>query len=374
DDDGRFQLDYLNDQEYLLFYHWDRNRDRKINTGDYFGRPKTANVYARNDTLLPLQKIWPQVIPNDRVKLLEVSMLADSLAQIRTNLRYTNETLDSLNIHQETEQIDILGASRVEGDEVAMLLSLSDDLVEGNQVWVTGFIDTSGYRLTSDTLQLDKQARVDSLQLNPFNISWLENDQLNYPEDPDEIIIRSNLPFTFESDTAFQVFTAGNDSVPIPGVLEVVNTMSWLFSPAEALGDGKTYQWKIQTEHIRSRYQQNELDSLWTGKLQIISADSLGSIRLMHMGIHVLECTLSGGTHSRKFQLRPGTSLLISDLPATSYQLIGYVDANGNGRYDSDQMTPVGGSEEFWVYPEPINVRARWETDIGIWRLRSEDD
>lgn len=374
DNDGHFELDYLNDQEYMLFYHWDRDRDKKINAGDYFGRPRSASVFARPDTLIKAQKIWPQEIPNDRAKLLDVSMLADSFAQVRTDLFYRDETLDSIKVHTSEGDAIIKGTSRVAGDDVAILLSLSDNLPDGVDVWISGLIDTSGSELRSDTLQFKYQSHADSLDLLPFTVTWNATKQVKYPSDPDEIIIQSSLPIAFLADTVFQVYEGLNDSIPLRGKLEAVSTMQWLFSPVDEIGDGLTYHWQVQTDLIQSDLSYNNLDSLWTGNLQSINVDSLGSIRLIHMGFNVIECTLWGDDIQREFQLHPGTAVIVEDLPATSYRLVGYVDANGNGLYDSATMSPAGGSEEFWVYPEPIKVRARWETDIGIWKLRAEDD
>lgn len=87
------------------------------------------------------------------------------------------------------------------------------------------------------------------------------------------------------------------------------------------------------------------------------------------MGVHVLECRLTGKGIDRQFQLKPGEVSTLEGLPARSYALVAYVDENGDGRYQSGGMGPAAKSEPFWFYPNEIKVRARWETDLGIWVL-----
>ena len=75
DDDGSFELNYLKEQRYLLYYHWDRNRNRKIDAGDYFGRPERPTVFARSDSLISESGIWPQTVSRKKIKLLEISKM-----------------------------------------------------------------------------------------------------------------------------------------------------------------------------------------------------------------------------------------------------------------------------------------------------------
>jgi len=369
-DDGSFELNFLNDQSYLLYYHWDRNRNRTIDANDYFGRPQRATVFARTDSLIAEQGIWPQVVGREHVKLLEVSRLYEEMYQIRTDLLYADNTLKSLRLFTADSEAHILGATRVDDDDVALHLMLKDTLMDDVKVWVQGFIDTSGHALDSDTLHVANGNTVDSLHFDPLTVSWLNGELTKYPGDAGMITLKANLPFSILSDTVFQVYSQLHDSIPLPGTLEQLDAMTWGFQAGEGIEGGQSYKWKLFTSGLDVPNLANELDSIWTGQLQTISSDSLGSIRLLNMDVGVLQCELHSADLLREFQLHPGTPVIIDDLPATSYVLRAYRDKNMNGRFDSGNMDPRIGSEEFWVYSEPIMVRARWETDIGSWELR----
>lgn len=90
----------------------------------------------------------------------------------------------------------------------------------------------------------------------------------------------------------------------------------------------------------------------------------------MQMGVRNLECRLISKGIKFDFLMKPGLPSVVSDLPAQGYKLSAFVDLDGNGRYTSGGMDLAEGAEPFWIYPDVIKVRARWETDLGIWRHR----
>ena len=145
--------------------------------------------------------------------------------------------------------------------------------------------------------------------------------------------------------------------------------MEWIFTTDSLLEGGKTYQWQIDTQHLHATLNGPELDSLMSGSLKTVNQDSLGSLKVMHMGVDVLECRLTGKGIDRQFQLKPGEVITMEGLPARSYALVAFVDENGDGRYQSGGLGPASKSEPYWFYPDEIKVRARWETDLGIWML-----
>lgn len=367
DDQGKFELPYLAERSYMLFYHWDRNLNKLIDGDDYFGRPEAATVWARTDSLHDNHKIWPQVVPLDGLKLLEASMVADQFIQIRASRMVSEESFESLELYVNDLKIPILGGSTVKEDEYAMLLDLAVPLQDSSQVWIHSFLDTSGYMLNSDTLQLYTATEFDTLDLRKINVGW-QDEQLEAPENIQQISLRSNLPVVFKSDSAFTMVDAAVDSVFIPGELVKLNSMEWVFTPDTLLEDGLTYKWQIETQHIYSPLNGRELDSLMTGRLKLTSQDSLGSLKVIHMSSNTLSCRLTGKGVDRRFKLKPSSPEIVEGLPAQAYTLVAFIDENGDGRYQSGGMGPAGKSEPFIFYPEPIKVRARWETDLGLWR------
>jgi hypothetical protein len=369
DDAGNYELPYLAERSYMLFYHWDRNSNKLIDGDDYFGRPAIASVWARSDSLLSSHKIWPQIIPLKSLKLLGVTQLADQFVQIRANRMVSAEALKSVQLMVDGLSIPILGASKVADDNFAMNLDIASPIKNASQVWIRSFLDTSGYELNSDTLTYATASKFDTLGLEKIIVDWRDDDNGGSTENGSRIRLNSNLPVLFKSDSAFSLSEKKIDSVKISGRLEKLNTMEWLFKTDSSLEDGKTYKWQIETQHLYVPLNGRELDSLHSGSLKLMNQDSLGSVKVMHMSVYVLECRLTGKGVDRTFQLKPGEPAIIEGLPARSYTLSAYVDENGDGRFLSGGMGPAAKAEPFWFYPNEIKVRARWETDLGIWIL-----
>jgi len=370
DDAGNFELPYLAERSYMLFYHWDRNQNKLIDGDDYFGRPEVASVLARSDSLLRPHKIWPQVIPLESIKLLEVSQLAEQLLQVRASRLVSEASLKSTELFMDGIKVPVLGQALVAEDNYAMLLDVVSPPKDSALVWIRSFQDTSGYELDSDTLLLTTTSEFDTLALEGIKVDWLKDEDTETSDQISSIKINANLPIFLKSDSAFTLVDTEVDSVLIPGTLEKVNTMEWMFKTDTSLTGGKTYRWQMDTKHIFSPLNGRDLDSLLTGTLNLINPDSLGSLKVLHMGMLTLKCKLTGKGIERHFELKPAEAVMIEDLPAQSYALVGYKDENADGRYQSGGMGPAAKSEPYWFYPDEIRIRARWETDLGIWRLR----
>ncbi len=369
DDEGEFELPYLAERAYMLFYHWDRNRNKLIDGDDYFGRPATASVFARPDSIQELHKIWPQLTPLDGIKLLGATQLENQFIQVRTNRPVTSDALESIALHTDKNLVPLLGVSQVIEDDFAMNFDIATPLIPGAELWLTHFQDTSGFILNSDTLKLQEVASFDTLALGLIDVTWGSGSATKFPGESASIHLSATLPFFFQGDSGFQLVDKQNDSLEFNGSLKKINSMLWEFTPDTVLADGHNYGWQIDTRFIFSPLNGQELDSLIEGRLESIPMDSLGSVSIMHYGSHTLQCHLIGENVSRDFQLKPRNSIVLEELPAGQYSLQAYFDKNGDGRYNSGGLEAVSKSEEFWVYPDEIRVRARWETELGLWRF-----
>ncbi len=369
DDEGFFELPYLAVRSYMLFYHWDRNRNKLIDGDDYFARPVQAAVQARNDSIVTNHWLWPHLIPLEKLKLLGVTQLADQFLQIRGNRPVSREALTGLSLSIDNVEIPVLGAALVDEDDFAMNLDIASTLRDSSQVWIHNFQDTSGFTLDSDTLRLKTQTVFDTLALEALDVRWSSENKMKYPSESSAINIGSSLPMIFKADSAFTLVDSRIDSVRIPGSLNKNSSMEWVFTPDSLLKGGGTYAWKIESQLLHSPLHGGELDSLLKGSLKTVHPDSLGSLRIMQIGSDVLQCRLTARDLDRSFELVPGQPLLIKELPARTYSLTGYIDRDSNGRYNSGGLGPAARAESFWIFEDEIKVRARWETDLGTWTL-----
>lgn len=368
DDQGNFELPYLAERAYMLFYHWDRNQNKLIDGDDYFGRPEVATVWARSDSITDIHKIWPQVVPMASMRLLGITSLADQFIQVRTSRMVTEQALASIELFADDIKVPVLGASTVKEDDFAMLLDLAVPLKENSRVWLRSFQDTSGYLLNSDTLLMRATSDFDTLELGKIQVDWLEK-EMTLLEGEKIIRLSSDIPVVLRSDSAFMLIDQAVDSIQIPGLLEKQNSMAWTFKPDSILADGSTFKWEINTQFIYAPLNGRKLDSLMTGRLKLMSQDSLGSLKILHMGGNTLNCRLRGKGIDRAFKLEPSDPVIIDGLPAQTYSLVAFIDENGDGRYQSGGMGPAAKSEPFRFYPDQIKIRARWETDLGVWRI-----
>ncbi|NQV30889.1 MAG: Ig-like domain-containing protein [Candidatus Marinimicrobia bacterium] len=369
DDTGNFELPYLAERSYMLFYHWDRNKNKRIDGDDYFGRPEMASVQARADSLQKDNRIWPQLIALKQLKLLGVNQLGEQFIEIRANRPITKKATQKLDLYIDDIDIPILGATPVDEDKFAMHVNIASPAREGASVWLQNFQDTSGFMLRSDTLKLKIPASFDTLALAIPKVLWANETIRRYPDESSEIHILASLPLIFRSDSAFKLVDSKVDSVAIHGNLTKISSMEWVFKPDSALKAGLSFLWQIEGRFLHSQLISRKIDSLMTGRLNTINADSLGSVRVIHMGVQEIYCTLSGKGVERQFKLVPGSSTVITDLPARTYSLSAFLDRDGDGLYSSGGLGPAAPSESFWIYNSEIKVRARWETDLGIWRL-----
>jgi len=308
-------------------------------------------------------------MPLNRLKLLGVNQLGEQFLQIRANRPMTKKSITEMDLFLESGKLPVLGASLVEEDKFAAHLNIASPVSQGDLVWLQNFQDTSGFQFGSDTLEIKIPAKFDTLALNIPKVHWSNKKLLRYPNESSEIYINANLPLIFKSDSAFKLLDTQQDSIAIQGSLTRMSSMAWMFQPDSALADGRTFRWQIETRFLHSQLNGRELDSLMAGELSTINADSLGSIRVIQMGVEELICHLKGKGVERQFILDPGTSHILDDLPAQTYFLTAFFDRDGDGRYNSGGLGPASGSESFWNYNSEIKVRARWETDLGIWRL-----
>jgi uncharacterized protein (DUF2141 family) len=63
----------------------------------------------------------------------------------------------------------------------------------------------------------------------------------------------------------------------------------------------------------------------------------------------------------------------ITRLPPGTYRLRLYADRNGNGRWDGGALAPYVPPEPLRLLADPVEVRARWETELDAADLSLTD-
>lgn len=370
DDAGEFKLAFLKQRSHVLFFHWDKNHNSLFDAGDYFGRPAPDYVRAADDSAGVQYHIWPRELAPERLKLLGITDLGNNLYTFRTDRIPGDSIGATLEVHSGDRVLDIRGISRIQEDETGIRVQLADSIQAGDPVWLSGYATPAGICLQSDTLAFALNENPDTLYFDNLKIAWANGEQERYPSESTAITISSELPFSLHSDSLFRFFVEPQDTLPLPGNLVQLSSMQWQYIPAKPVDTYGSHSWKLPVNALESPFSTAFEDSVLSGSLISVPGDSLGSITLMQMGVESISAELISSRAVRKFILAPGTSTTLDELPALSYSLIGYIDGNGNGQYDAGGFDVEDGAESFWVYPDPIPVRVRWDTNIGIWTLK----
>jgi len=362
DDSGGFALDYLAERTFMLFYHWDRNRNGRIDGEDYFGRPTTTTVYPQLGTPREAVMIWPQRIPPERLKLLKARVQSPELLLIRTNQVPDDRTLRELRIHFPGLDLPPRGVTWAADDELGLLVDMTPIPADSTPVWISGFVDTAGVVLASDTLALTRRSEPDTLTL----AMEVHDFQPASGKDPGLVSFLFNQPLLAAPDSGFRFYYAG-DTLDLAGQITARSSMLYEWQPDSVLLSDRSLKWELRTDLLVSRLARLPEDSLLSGTLTGLPADSLGGLFLSQNLTDLAVLILNGPEGERIVLAEAGKMLHLDDLPAGQYSLIAYADLNGNGRYDPGGRQPGRTAEPFWVYPESIRIRARWDLELDVW-------
>lgn len=148
-----------------------------------------------------------------------------------------------------------------------------------------------------------------------------------------------------------------------------------LFSPTNgrALSPGEVYRLRVDEKKIVDILGRRLGDSTRVIEFRTVAEESLGTVtgkvkaspRDGDVQVHLLFTGLTRLEVKRELTMRataagnPYSVALLSG----KYRLSGYVDANGNGRYDAGRVTPFLPAEPQTVLADTVNVRARFETE-----------
>lgn len=368
-DSGYFTLPYLVERPYMLFYHWDKNQNGRMDAGDFFGRPNSTTVYPQPDSAITEIRIRPTLLPPDKLNLLGVRALAPTLLR----LRFSRSTAaikqrGDLKISVNHQPVELLGIAPLATDEYSILVHSTVPLpMENGALTVQQFTDTTGIRLASDTLAIQAATRRDSVRLDLLSVHFGTGRKTSLPTPQTHVALQFSLPVTQIPDSAFSLQTIGADTLAIAGHLEQDHTMRIVFTADTLLPAGREFQWKLLAGPVRSWWQETLADSVYTGKLRTISPDSLGQLIITQNSGRTLRLVVSGPRGTSETVIQSGVPTTVPDLYAGDYTVWGYADINSNGQYDHGGFAVHAASEPFWVFPGVVPIRARWDYDVGLW-------
>ncbi len=161
--------------------------------------------------------------------------------------------------------------------------------------------------------------------------------------------------------------SAGND---VPGNFVWETKLKVKFLPIENLKSKMKYKVKIDLDSLIDIFGNSIKDSTIILEFSTIDKNKLSSINGKVIGKTInldyknviIEIFEVNKIRQKIMETKPNDTgeFVFNDIPEGKYILEAFSDKNGNMKYDFGRIKPFVHSEIFTVYPDTINLRARW--------------
>ena len=360
-ENGGYTLDYLPVDKYRIICWDDRNRDRKYTPGgERLGLPWRDIELADPDSAW--LELYPTLPDTAGFRLI----MAAAPDNRHLNLRFTRPPEWSVK-------------------ELAGVLNLESD--KGSLSMMKGWFEADDSSRIS--LFTEPQAAGESYRF------YLPGDSAKYTfsgvAEPDSIPARLKLAFPAEGSTGvpglpsgwlgfddgvvipadtgwIELFTSDSVTMPLEVKQRTPNLIEWRWqSPDSALSAGSRCKLMINLDAIRDLAGNLSRDSTRQVSFTVVdpalTGSILGNVSGAGKGVWAMARQLMGGGKTeRGAVVNTDGSFSLDLLPPGKWLLWGYLDANGNGRYDYGGINPWRFAERFTASPDTLEVRARWET------------
>lgn len=381
-DSGEYGLEYLADGEYLCFAVKDRAGNRKYDPEeDYLGLPSwTVTIDSLNPVYNGLDFDLHKR-DTTALKITSVEFTPDLMFSIKLSKSiYTPfVSLQDFEIENLQDQVTI-ALSRIYSfaDTTDKFLLVPESLpAPGNyMVRIEHIFDLQGNGIGEglDTLgfAVTVQEDVDPPRLVS---SYPAENEKAFPSDSDFVYVFSE-PIAIDSADTALIWLMDVDSALIYGFECMVDELMLRCRPAEPLKSGQSYTVFLNLPGIYDLTAGNPAgDSVLGYRFTVENREEYGAIsgRLsggidLSVGNFTLFFKNIDNKKERHFYLDENLGFHLS-LPAGKYIFYCYDDIDDDGIYNWGTIYPFNGSEPFYVFPDTISVRSRFETEDIILKL-----
>lgn len=176
---------------------------------------------------------------------------------------------------------------------------------------------------------------------------------------------------------AFERSFEVKDSIgnPVKGKINWLSNLKIQFLPEEKFKSNMQYTISIQLDSVYDINRNTIKDSLFTLNFITIDNRKLSSIKgvvksdfIEKVILEVVKIDKVRTVFALK-KLDLDSSFVFENIPEGKYIIEAYIDKNDNYRYDYGKIFPLELSEHFTVYPDTINLRARWPIENVVIRF-----
>jgi hypothetical protein len=166
------------------------------------------------------------------------------------------------------------------------------------------------------------------------------------------------------------------EGLPVQGSWTYSGSNVGTFAPAEPFAGNGQYLVQIRGDSLLDIFGNASSDSLVEWNFTTMDPEQMGTLSGNVPGaeqnLRIVARPVGGNESETATLVDANGDFKFTDLPAMEYRLWLYQDVDGNDRFTPGEVDPFEFAEPFWINPDTIRVRARWETEgIIIQREKS---
>ena len=365
DKNGIYSFRYLPYGTYTLLGFQDNNKNERFNPArEYFALPDGkvtlgSKLYDKTFDLVLTQE--------DTTSIQIRSAFLDADKMVRVNL---SKPIDIETVRNSLDLVSITSLSNNQQYHAMLITDSADEPVETFNFYF-GDIPLENYSLNFvyDSLQpalhFDTMRYTEAEDKAPPRINSFSPDSQPVLFSELKFSVQFSEPIDTSKLTKETFAVLKQDSSVIIPQSSVINQSMIIFNSPELAEPGQ-YQFLISAFDIADISGNSMGDTVIYYPIKILDPDSMGTIA----GNVKINDSLNGNLllEFKNIRNQKVTRLLYDDKPfnlslvAGEYQISGFVDNNNNGKRDTGRLFPLEYAEPFYVFPDTISVRARFET------------
>ena len=372
--DGRFKLLGLAKANYRVFAIDDQYRDLLFQPGqDRFGVAYKEINLSRKDTLFSNLNFFLSKFDTTKPRLLSAVMTDKYHALVKFTKDVDTSVVSPANFtfwdSTKNKKINSLYAFKgaTKPDEIVLVpkdtLPVSDEFI----LIADSVKDNFGNLFLSDSIAMILSDKPDTTKPELFK---------TIPRNGSHNVDFNNAQFSFFFNDGFNELEAKKEisfadtlGNTVPFNLSFMDNSSFVIKPKIQLQPSKIYDIRINAKNIKD-VSGNFVDTVYNYRFSTISGLDFtgvsGSVDSLDLNKNPKLVLQSASSQDKKYQLGLESSKFnFTRIEAGKYLLWCYYDRDSSNTYTYGKLYPFQPSEEFFFYPDTLNLRPRWSvTDV----------